>query len=458
MRSFDVRPPVKPKEGSHKKFGAMLPAAGVVLAYHADQLFSALPEEAEAELVQQAEARAARLNAHFFRTGSPVPRGWRPRPEKLSAAHRGKRSVARRVEEEAYADATITYVLPAMTSRLVRFGRHRQPAELSLHRVAQDQTPPTEGEQAAAAAAAAVDAEALSVAARAIEPPAAWAAAEALARDQVKVEADGMNQIAAEERARKYIAGEDHKRPAELERLTSCPDGGCKTGISRCGFSWDDAAVKMGDWCYSAVSTCIAPPGTDDNPESYWFGANYSCYADLPDIGVRGGGRGCRSTTEAVTDAWCMQFCNTADTYCDPIFCDCKDRGTGLEDVAPFVVPEAFNVSAPIQPPRDMVALHELPHRTAALVAEVAKRYEEQPSGLPDCIWKPAQECSNGYTSGPNASAAHNARVKVKQYECLRGKRSGECSDANWFGRDDDECKSSCVQQLEPEPEPEPEP
>lgn len=49
-----------------------------------------------AELVQQeADARAARLNAQFFRTGSPVPRGWRPRPEKLSAAHRGKRSVAR---------------------------------------------------------------------------------------------------------------------------------------------------------------------------------------------------------------------------------------------------------------------------------------------------------------------------------------------------------------------------
>ena len=111
----------------------MLPAAGLVLAYHADQLFSALPEESEAsaaELVQQeADARAARLNAQFFRTGSPVPRGWRPRPEKLSAAHRGKRSVARRVEEEAFADATITYVLPAMTSRFVRFGRHRQPAD-----------------------------------------------------------------------------------------------------------------------------------------------------------------------------------------------------------------------------------------------------------------------------------------------------------------------------------------
>ena len=408
----------------------MLPAAGLVLAYHADQLFSALPEEAEVELVQQAEARAARLNAHFFRTGSPVPRGWRPRAEKLSAAHRGKRSVARRVEEEAFADATITYILPAMTSHFVRFGRHRQPAELRLHRVAQDQTPPAEGEQDplwVAARAVAVDIPA------AVEPPAAWAAAEALARDQVKVEADGMNQIAAEERARKYIAGEDNKRPAELERLTSCPDGGCKTGISRCGFSWDDAAVKMGDWCFSVVSTCIAPPGTDDNPDSYWFGANYTCFADLPDIGVRGGGRGCRATTEAVTDSWCTQFCNTADTYCDPIFCDCTDRGTGLEDMAPFKVPSSFNVSAPIQPPRDMVALNELPHRTAALVAEVAQLYEDQPSGLPNCVWKPGQECSNGYTSGPNASAAHNARVQVKQYECLRGKSSGECSAINWF-------------------------
>jgi len=84
--------------------------------------------------------------------------------------------------------------------------------------------------------------------------------------------------------------------------------------------------------------------------------------------------------------------------------------------MTPFEVPAAFNVSAPIQPARDLPALSELPHRTAALVAEVAKKYDETPSGLPDCTWKPAQECSNGYTSGPNASAAHNARVKVKQY------------------------------------------
>ena len=28
-----------------------------------------------------------------------------------------------------------------------------------------------------------------------------------------------------------------------------------------------NAAVKMGDWCYSAVPTCNAPPGTNDNPD-----------------------------------------------------------------------------------------------------------------------------------------------------------------------------------------------
>ena len=186
----------------------------------------------------------------------------------------------------------------------------------------------------------------------------------------------------------------------------------------------------MGDWCFSVVSTCIAPPGTDDNPNSYWFGQNYTCFADLPDIGVRGGGRGCRATTEAVTDSWCTQFCNTADTYCDPIFCDCRDRGTGLEDMMAFKVPESFNVSAPIQPPRDNVSLSELPHRNAALVAEVAKLYEDQPSGLPNCVWKPAKEC-------------HNASA-VLQYECLRGKSSGKCSGTNWFEQPED-CKSSCV-------------
>ena len=37
----------------------------------------------------------------------------------------------------------------------------------------------------------------------------------------------------------------------------------------------------------------------------------------------------------------------------------------------PNQVPAAFNVSAPIQPARDLPALSDLPHRTAALVAEV---------------------------------------------------------------------------------------
>ena len=52
-------------------------------------------------------------------------------------------------------------------------------------------------------------------------------------------------------------------------------------------------------------------PHPHPHRDSYWFGANYSCYADLPDIGVRGGGRSCRSTTDAVTDAWCTQVGET---------------------------------------------------------------------------------------------------------------------------------------------------
>lgn len=58
----------------------------------------------------------------------------------------------------------------------------------------------------------------------------------------------------------------------------------------------------------------------------------------------------CRATTKASTHSWCTEYCNTPGSYCDPVYCDCSDGGTGLEDTEAFKVPETFNVSAPIQP------------------------------------------------------------------------------------------------------------
>ena len=47
-----------------------------------------------------------------------------------------------------------------------------------------------------------------------------------------------------------------------------------KTGISRCGFSWDDAAAKMGASCEAGgwEGQCTPPEGTVDDPDSYWYG------------------------------------------------------------------------------------------------------------------------------------------------------------------------------------------
>ena len=416
----DPRPLVRARSPSPPSFFTMLVAAlpSLVLAYNANQPLGALrePERAEVGFAEQAaEERAARLNQRFFRTGSPVPHGWRPRPEKLSRAPKKRASVAQITEEQAYPEATITYVTPAMTSQFVRFGMHAQAAALSFRRLSHKQTPP-EGSEAWTAARKMPDQA----------PSDSWAAAEAKAKDEVRWEADAINRDAAEERARQYMAGEDNRRPLGIEKLRV----GSKTGLSRCGFSWDDAAVKMGDWCFGTVSTCIAPPGTVDNPESYWFGQNYSCFADLPDIGVRGGGRTCVPKTDAVSAGWCTQFCNTADTFCDPIFCDCTDRGTGLEDMAPFKVPDTFNLSAPVQPPRENLTrtLEQLPPRNHALVAKAIKAAEEQLGGLPDCTWRPGKSCSN-----------------TSQYECLQGKHAGECSKSNWFDQPASMCKASCV-------------
>mgnify|MGYP004261943633 CR=1 FL=1 len=59
-----------------------------------------------------------------------------------------------------------------------------------------------------------------------------------------------------------------------------------------------------------SISRLEAPPGTTDNPKSYWFEQEYACFNDLPDIGVRVGGRKCRATpgSGGSTNAWCTEY------------------------------------------------------------------------------------------------------------------------------------------------------
>ena len=73
------------------------------------------------------------LNRRFHRTGVPVPQGWRPRMDAIAftPALQLRRSVAKRTEQLVAPEATITYVHTHMNSKFVRYGQHKQMADLA---------------------------------------------------------------------------------------------------------------------------------------------------------------------------------------------------------------------------------------------------------------------------------------------------------------------------------------
>ena len=203
-----------------------------------------------------------------------------------------------------------------------------------------------------------------------------------------------------------------------------------KTGISRCGFTWDDAAAKMGPNCSASLDhpvKCFAPPDTFSKGDSYWYGHPYMCYTDLPDIGLHFGNRKCRATGPQSTDAWCNDNCNTVGTGCDPYMCDCEGPE---EDKWKYKTPEVFDTSAPIAQHEPNVTVMDLPIKSQAMIDAVIATSATEPSGLPACTWRPQQK-----TTGCS---------KSKQYECIQGSAKGKCSGENWFDKPD-QCSATCV-------------
>ena len=199
-----------------------------------------------------------------------------------------------------------------------------------------------------------------------------------------------------------------------------------RTGISRCGFTWDDAAAKMGRTCVKAGwgQACDTPPKTRFNPKSYWYGQKYKCFTDLPNLNdMTGNGteRQCRTVSVAAGDDWCQQMCNSEGTYCDPQTCECDGVAWATEEV--------FDMAAPIQEHVPKLEADELPEMSEELhVAVVKVAKVGQLGGLPDCTWRPPKGCSNS-----------------SQYECIMGANKGTCSAHNWFDRSSRECELSCV-------------
>ena len=325
---------------------------------------------------QLAQVDSDVLSSQFRLTGSPVPGAWRPHWDQGRGAGEERSSVAQLTEEGAGPDATITYVHPKMVFEVAaRFSSHAKGGSSSLH--------------------------------------------------QVKPDGKGKPKVTVTKR---FAAGEKGDVPPEQEVEIDL-EGPGRTGLSRCGFSWDDAAAKMGRTCNGkgfAHGGCPTPKKTTWNKNSYWYNKTYVCFTDLPDLNsMTGNGteRTCLTVSLAANDGWCQTVCNSEGMWCDPQICSCNGVA--------WATAEVFNTSASIQSHVANVTADELPKMNRTMLDAVKLQAEKQPSGLPSCTWRPPKGCSN-----------------TSQYECMQGRNQGKCSSQNWFDRPKSECEASCVHEL----------
>ena len=325
-----------------------------------------------------AEVDSDVLSSQFRLTGSPVLGAWRPHWDQGRGAGEERLSVAQLTEEAAGPDATITYVHPKMVFEVAaRFSSHAKGDSASLHQVTPDGT----------------------------------------GKPKVTV-------------TKRFAAREKGDVPPEKEVQIDL-DGPGLTGISRCGFSWDDAAAKMGNTCSGKKvggnhGGCPTPKKTTWNKNSYWYNRTYECFTNLPDLNdMTGNGteRSCLTVSLAANDGWCQTVCNSEGMWCDPQICSC--------DGVAWATAEVFNTSAAIQPHVPKVTAAELPEMNRTMLDAVKKQAAKQPSGLPSCTWRPPKGCTN-----------------TSQYECIQGRNRGKCSGQNWFDRPTSECEASCVHEL----------
>ena len=196
----------------------------------------------------------------------------------------------------------------------------------------------------------------------------------------------------------------------------------------RCGFSWDDAAAKAnvvpcksdGDCKLWSVDSSRWTPGYDENGK--WLGnAKYSCYKDLPDY-QRSPQGDCETVHPwRMSDLHCQLTCG-ASAYASICSENCECRVTS----------EAWDPGAAIQGHDSLVAPSEMPKKNHTLLQQTRTEYDQNPSGLPACRWRPAPGCS-----------------RTNHYECFDGPASSgtwggtACSHHSWFGNG--ECHRSCV-------------
>ena len=184
---------------------------------------------------------------------------------------------------------------------------------------------------------------------------------------------------------------------------TMYPNGRDYSSGSRCGVSWDDAAVKCGTEC---LTECPA--------------VQAMCFLDLPVCDHKNPAGRCWAYSGGVSDSWCV----TASAMLDG-----SDRSKDKSDsfynlcICEEIVVGPEAVTDEYEKP---INATELPPRDAELVAMVIAEGDMHP-GLPECTWKPPTGCTN-----------------VTQYECVEGAASSQCSGENWFNQPE-QCGASCV-------------
>ena len=167
---------------------------------------------------------------------------------------------------------------------------------------------------------------------------------------------------------------------------------------SRCGLSWDDAAVKCGHECVGFCMTGM-------------------CFKDLPGCDHNFPSGQCFGVKQGVSDAWCVESSKSIDGPFGAVTdfydkCICEELVIGT--------------NTPIEELHKPINASKMAPRSPELVQAAMEREKNFP-GLPDCTWKPGPGCTN-----------------ETQYECMAGAKAGQCSADNWYYKAN-VCTSSCV-------------
>ena len=209
-------------------------------------------------------------------------------------------------------------------------------------------------------------------------------------------------------RGDKWTPAKDDTIPDSVWRSHNQSD----TGM-RCGFSWDDAAAKANMQTCKTDADCVFR----------------QCYEDLPDYQRSAQGDCISKNPYVMSDLHCQLTCGATDPAVCTENCECT------------MTSDAWDEGALIQPHEPEVNRTEMPDKDRELLTQAREEYDENPSGLPACTWRPGIGCgqSTQYECYDGPASAPGIRWNALGKE----ETTVACSRESWFGKDG--CHRSCV-------------